>query len=767
MVIYELLYLLKYANYLSNKANKKTAKIYNLNYYTMAKINIEQLIKDNPVIKIDKEYENTLVSRLNENFTDDEQQLFLLNFYAFMNYDSKKDFVIELGKVWKWLGFTRIDNCKRLLLNDNKFKKGENYIIDTDSNIINNTQKNIRGGNNKETILLTIDCFKHMCLLANTTQSRKIKDYYIKLEDTINTIIQEEYTKLKNDIKQIKQNLDDTKRELEEKTIKIENNKLDVALQNEQDLIIKHDRKRCIYVCKINDDIVKFGITSDIRTRLATHKKEISRDLVLSYVLETVYNVVIENKIKELCLSETDMLYGKRLTYSFNDKIQTELIQLCENFNIVDFWNKIIQIERSINRDEVFLEMEKRIEYLEGQLSLTTEKHENDIRKKEEKIGKLEKTQYVTSIELPIILQNLATGGISTFSVMYKLQKFLNTDINTLKNNIDKQHHMNGYIIRSSNKPYWLPPDNFKFSTIVKRNASMVYVKRVHKITNEVTYYNSITEASLFTQQQIDGLQIDKETRASILLKKSIGELLRGLPTKKEIINTYKWFKMESIGYIVHLDGTRECIDKELEKKDEPESEIDIDEVIEPKELESKEPDISDLNEYNIYHISIVRTPLYVRDVITGQEVIYPQSYQYEMFRDLYKMQRKVLVKKFLNRPIVFKRYTFKTQGNPTWIPPKELYINETEDTNRTNYFLKVIHKDTGKCVYYSSILDMSNNMCNGNFRAIHKKLHGLNPIILRDYDVIKLKSCGSLVHDDGSVEEIEFEMSINDCKDD
>ena len=88
------------------------------------------------------------------------------SFYCFLNYDKKNDFVIDFDNVWKWLGFTRKDNSKRLL---EKF-----FTIDIDYKVVKAAPpkrgaafegdiqvKNFGGaGLNKETIMLNINTFK-------------------------------------------------------------------------------------------------------------------------------------------------------------------------------------------------------------------------------------------------------------------------------------------------------------------------------------------------------------------------------------------------------------------------------------------------------------------------------------------------------------------------------------------------------------------------------------------------------------------------------
>ena len=122
---------------------------------------------------------------LQSEFTTEEQQIFLQNFRCYLEYDPEKDFVIELDKVFEYLGFTQKANAKRLLLNTKYFTENKDYKIgggdtlliskdepnNTDTNmnineipILKHEQK-IRGGHNRQSIFITPDAFKNLCML--------------------------------------------------------------------------------------------------------------------------------------------------------------------------------------------------------------------------------------------------------------------------------------------------------------------------------------------------------------------------------------------------------------------------------------------------------------------------------------------------------------------------------------------------------------------------------------------------------------------------
>lgn len=79
----------------------------NLIIINMAALNIVELIEKNPVTKLTENYKGRLLTKVKECFTDEEQQMFVASFYCYLNYDSKKDFVIDLDNVWNWMGFSQ------------------------------------------------------------------------------------------------------------------------------------------------------------------------------------------------------------------------------------------------------------------------------------------------------------------------------------------------------------------------------------------------------------------------------------------------------------------------------------------------------------------------------------------------------------------------------------------------------------------------------------------------------------------------------------
>ena len=224
-------------------------------------INIIQLIEKNSITRLSSDYENKLINKIKETFTDTEQQIFLSSFYCFINYDSKKDFVIDFDNVWKWCGFSRKDPAKRLL--EKNFTIDIDYIIKKAAPPIGGAafetvnkesifnilveNKNIGGaGQNKEKIMLTVNTFKKFCLKANTKKADEIHDYYIKLEELLQETINEETNELRLQLS----NHEEEKLKIEE-----ENNSDIESEENENNEVVT---KKCSQ-CNLNKIKDKFG----------------------------------------------------------------------------------------------------------------------------------------------------------------------------------------------------------------------------------------------------------------------------------------------------------------------------------------------------------------------------------------------------------------------------------------------------------------------------------------------------------------------------
>lgn len=283
-------------------------------------LDIVNFIENNPITKLSNTYQSKLLTRIQSDFTEFEQQLFITSFYCFLNYHPKNDFIIDLDNVWKWLGFSQKVKAKQLL--------ERNFTINTDYtlllyNEVKQTNKS-RGGHNKETFLLSVKTFKSLCLKACTKQADKIHEYYIKLEETLNNIIEEENNELKQQLasaEKLIETSEEDKYKLREKTL------IEQFPQNTQ----------CFYygiidnVSDNNEKLIKFGNSNNLKSRVTTHHKTYA-----NFHLTNVFKVT--NKLEvETAFKEDPILKPLLRTITISAKKYVELLSIEEmSFNDLD-----------------------------------------------------------------------------------------------------------------------------------------------------------------------------------------------------------------------------------------------------------------------------------------------------------------------------------------------------------------------------------------------------------------------------------------------
>jgi hypothetical protein len=261
----------------------------------MQELNIVDLIEKNPISKLSKVYNNKLISKIQENFTGFEQQLFVSSFYCYLNYDKNIDFVVDLDDIWKWLGFSTKQNSERVL--EKHFKLDIDYKTAYQFGTAGFEEFKLNkqnGGQNIKKILLTIKCFKSLCLKAQTKKASEIHEYYMKMEDVLHQIVEEETDELRLQLEQ-KENII-----LEIK----QSSKKEKQKAVEQATIIQFPlNTECIYFGTIDntnesgEKLIKFGHTNDLATRILDHRKKYN-NFILVDAFRVQNKVEIENLIK-------------------------------------------------------------------------------------------------------------------------------------------------------------------------------------------------------------------------------------------------------------------------------------------------------------------------------------------------------------------------------------------------------------------------------------------------------------------------------------
>jgi hypothetical protein len=405
----------------------------------METFDIIKLIEKNPITRLTKNYENKLIEKIKNQFTESQQQLFVGSFYCYLNYNSKNDFVIDLDNVWKWVGFIRKDPAKRLLI---KF-----CIENIDYRVLHPKVENPLGGRLNEQILMTINTFKKFCLKAGTKKADEIHDYYINLEELIQETINEESQELKN--------------QLEEKDI---NHKIDMKMNKHNTLIDKLKMKTCVYIAEIKGNKIKIGSSKGIEKRKTQLVRLFGNCIFLDAFECDNYREVEINILADITIKYN--MYKKPI----NGHESEEVVKLSRKFN----YDQLITIvKKYVNQITLltplqFLEKQK-LDVESQKLKLEKQKLDCNIL-----LNIINNDKYVDTVKdflcknFPLIIQNVQVQENKQKDDRKDDRKL---EINEIIENIKiKERKPKGRKIQK------IDPDNLK--KIIKVYDSMAYVLR-------------------------------------------------------------------------------------------------------------------------------------------------------------------------------------------------------------------------------------------------------------------------------------------------
>ena len=306
-------------------------------------INFTELVK-NSNTTLTLGLQTKIVDKLNETFSEQEQHWYVANLYMYMNYHATNDYPINLDDVFKMIGFANKGNAMKTIKSN--FVENEDYKTS-----LLPKEKSSWGGSGKEEIMLNIDTFKNLCMIAKTDKGKEIRKYYVKLENIYNEIIKEE--------------IQEQKTLLENKDKLLENN---CELQRHNILLKEYSNSNyyIVYLIKvktISDKkwVLKIGESRmGITNRYKEHKSKYPECIVLDVFLvkrckefeRFLHQRLNGYRYKELSGHENEnelFLVGEELSYSY-------IIKLIQD-NIRNYNDDLLEVQ-SLNLEVELLKIE-------------------------------------------------------------------------------------------------------------------------------------------------------------------------------------------------------------------------------------------------------------------------------------------------------------------------------------------------------------------------------------------------------------------------
>ena len=387
----------------------------------MQELNIVELIEKNPISKLSSVYNNKLLLKIKENFTSFEQQLFVGSFYCYLNYDKNLDFVVDLDNIWKWLGFQQKFNAIRMI--EKHFTYDIDYkniapqdggaSLDQEKSAFVTTKVSLdqekvkqHGGQNKQTIMLTIRCFKSLCMKAQTKKAGEIHEYYMKMEEVMHQIVDEETDELRLQLEQKDNIISEIKQTTEQEKSQMKKEKQRAV---EQATIVQFPlNTECIYFGTIDntneagEKLIKFGHTNNLSERVQDHHKKYN-NFILTAAFRVQNKVEIENLIKTY-----PKIKRQIRSIEVNGKSKTEIIAYdSTNFTIDRLTRHIKDIIHSKTYSiDNFNRLLQRNEFLENEtreLKEQIEKDKAEITKQAIEINELRETINTQKKQIDII----------------------------------------------------------------------------------------------------------------------------------------------------------------------------------------------------------------------------------------------------------------------------------------------------------------------------------------------------------------------------
>ena len=421
-------------------------------------VDIVNLIESNPITKLNGNYQSKLITKVQNNFNNYEQQMFIASFYCYLKHDYEKDFVIDLDNVWQWLGFGQKVNAKRVL--------EKNFTINKDYKLslcqLAKQTNSAKGGHNKEVFMLNINTFKKFCLKSETKKADEIHDYFIKLEQILQEILQEESNELKQQLLQQSnefKTVEDQK--AKEYELKLEQQKI---LEREKILLKEYATiGSIVYIIKVKtfenkQYIIKLGESRrGVIDRYKEHKSKYEECLLLdcfavnkSKDFESFlhnHETIRGNRVADLKGHETELelfLIGKNLSYkTLLDIINNNIKYFNTNdTNKIELENEqlrlMLEMKNTNNDNQLIQELLQMVKQMSGKID-NLEKSNREI------LSKLntKETKVATGFNEPLVtlgprLQKINPETLELVKVYESVSEAMKEDYNIKRPSVNK-----------------------------------------------------------------------------------------------------------------------------------------------------------------------------------------------------------------------------------------------------------------------------------------------------------------------------------------
>jgi phage anti-repressor protein len=92
---------------------------------------------------------------------------------------STEDFPVDFDDAWQWIGYSTKQMARKKL--NNNFEHGVDFLI--------KGLKSSQGGRSSEHIVLTIDCFKSLGMMAGTQKGKEIRHHFLDCERQLKEVL--------------------------------------------------------------------------------------------------------------------------------------------------------------------------------------------------------------------------------------------------------------------------------------------------------------------------------------------------------------------------------------------------------------------------------------------------------------------------------------------------------------------------------------------------------------------------------------------------